>query len=138
MGTTRSHWSWSVVAMITSAFLAVASSTSPAQTSQTTQVMRDKLTQSEALLAALVTSNWAALNRHGRALEAVTRRPGWDVVRLPEFYKYTVAFQHSARALTEAAEMRDQSRAVTAYNGLVASCVECHAYVARARIARVQ
>jgi hypothetical protein len=138
MSTTQSHRCWSVVALLTTSLVAAASSTSPAQSLQTKQVMRDKLTESQSLLAALVTSNWAALDRHGRALEAVTRQPAWDVMRLPEFYEYTVAFQRSSKALVDAAEMRDQSTAVKAYNGLVASCVECHAYVARARIARVQ
>jgi len=107
-----------------------------AQSTQTKQVMRQKLAQSEQLLAALVTSNWVALDRHNRALEAVTNEPGWDVMRLPEFHKYTVAFQRSVQALTAAAEERDQRTALSAYNGLVASCVECHRYVARARIAQ--
>jgi hypothetical protein len=109
-----------------------------AQTAQTKQVMRQKLVQSEQLLAALVTSNWVALDRHSRALEAVTNEPGWDVMRLPEYHQHTTAFQRSIRALTRAAEERDQRTAVAAYNGLVASCVECHRYVARARIAQAQ
>ena len=103
---------------------------------QTKQVMRQKLAQSERLLGALVTSDWAALDRHGRALEAVTAQPGWDVMRLPEFHKYTVAFQRATLALAVAAKERDQRTALTAYTALVASCVECHSYVARARIAR--
>ena len=107
-----------------------------AQSMQTKQVMREKLLQSEQLLAALVTSNWAALDHHTRALEAVTRDPGWDVMRLPEFNKYTSAFQRSVQALTAAAKERDQGTALSAYNGLVSSCVDCHRYLARARIAQ--
>jgi len=108
-----------------------------AQTSQTDQVMREKLTQSERLLAALVTSNWAALDRHGRALRDLTSKPGWDQMRLPEYYKHTTAFQRSVESVVDAAGRRDQREALTAYNGLVASCVECHRYVARVRIVRV-
>jgi hypothetical protein len=107
-----------------------------AQTMQTRDVMRQKLSESALLLAALVTSDWGALDRHGRALDAVTALPGWDVMRLPEFYRYTTDFQRAVRAVIEAAEERDQRTALTAYNGLVASCVECHRYVSRARIAR--
>ena len=106
-----------------------------AQTLQTKQVMQQKLTESQQLLADVVTSNWAALDRHTRALETLTRQPGWDVMRLPEFYKQTMAFQQALAALREAAGQRDQGIAVTAYNGLVTSCVECHRYVARSRIA---
>ena len=97
--------------------------------------MRQKLAQSQQLLAALVTSNWASLGSRSRDLEALTNQPGWDVLRLPEFNKQTMAFQRAIQALAEASKQRDQRTALTAYNGLVASCVECHIYVARARIA---
>jgi len=106
-----------------------------AQTRQTKQVMRQKLAHSQQLLAALVTSNWASLASGSRDLEALTRQPGWDVLRLPEFNKQTLAFQRAIQALDDASKQRDQRTALTAYNGLVASCVECHSYVARSRIA---
>jgi hypothetical protein len=61
-----------------------------AQTRQTKQVMRQKLAHSQQLLAALVTSNWASLASGSRDLEALTRQPGWDVLRLPEFNKQTL------------------------------------------------
>jgi len=106
-----------------------------AQTRQTKQVMRQKLAHSQQLLAALVTSNWASLASGSRDLEALTHQPGWDVLRQPEFNKQTLAFQRAIQALDEASKQRDQRTALTAYNGLVASCVECHTFVARSRIA---
>jgi hypothetical protein len=105
---------------------------------QSKQVMQRKLEASERLLAALVTSNWRALDRDGRALKALTAEPGWDQLRLPEFQKHTAAFSRSIDAVIEAAGRRDQREALAAYNGLVASCVECHRYVSRARIARTK
>jgi hypothetical protein len=106
-----------------------------AQTTQTKQVMRQKLAQSQQLLAALVTSNWASLASGSRNLEALTRQPGWDVLRLPEYNMRTLAFQRAVQALDDASKQRDQRTALTAYNGLVASCVECHNFIARSRIA---
>ena len=106
-----------------------------AQTLQTKRIMQQKLTDSQQLLADVVTSNWAALDRHTRALDALTRQPGWDVMRLPEFHDQTTAFQKAMASLLDAAKQREQRTAVTAYNNLVSSCVECHRYVARARIA---
>jgi hypothetical protein len=103
---------------------------------QSKQVMQRKLEASERLLAALVTSNWGALDRHGRALKVLTDDPGWDQLRLPEFQKHTAAFAQSVDAVIDAAGRRDQREAVAAYNGLVASCVECHRYVSRARIVK--
>jgi hypothetical protein len=106
-----------------------------AQTRQTKQVMRQKLAHSQQLLTALVTSNWASLASGSRDLEALTRQPGWDVLRQPEFNKQTLAFQRALQELDDASKQRDQRTALTAYNGLVAACVECHNFVARSRIA---
>ena len=103
---------------------------------QSKQVMRRKLEASEQLLAALVTSNWVALDRHSRALKSLTADPGWDQMRLPEFQKHSAAFVQSSDALIEAAGRRDQREALAAYNGVVTSCVECHRYVSRARIVK--
>ena len=82
------------------------------QSTQTAQVMHAKLEHSGQLLAALVTSDWASFGHHARALQDVTTKPGWDVLRLPEFNKYTNAFQHSTEALVTAADARDQRSAL--------------------------
>ena len=105
------------------------------QTLQTKQVMQQKLAQSQQLLAAVVTSNWAALTQRTQALESLTRQPGWQVLQTPEYRNYTAAFEKGMQALTAAAQQGDQRTAATAYNELVNSCVECHRYVARSRIA---
>ena len=106
-----------------------------AQTAQTRQVMREKLEQSEILLAGLVTSNWASLHDTTQNLIGLTNRPGWQVLQSAEYARQTKAFLTATQALLAAADARDQRTAVTAYNGLVASCVECHRFVARSRIA---
>ena len=103
---------------------------------QSKQVMQRKLDASQQLLAALVTSNWVALDRSSRALKAQTADPGWDQLRLPEFQKHTAAFVQSMDALVEASGRRDQREALAAYNRLVTRCVECHRYVSRARIVK--
>jgi len=108
------------------------------QTAQTKRVMQQKLGESQQLLGALVTSNWAALNQRAQALEALTMDPGWQVLQTPEFRDYTAAFRRSTQAVTAAAAQRDQRTALTAYNQLVSSCVECHRYIARSRIASPQ
>ena len=116
--------------------LTVASlSTAEGQTAQTKQVMQQKLAQSQQLLAAVVTSNWTTLTQRTQALESLTRQPGWQFLQTTEYRSYTTAFEKATQALAAAAQQRDQRAAATAYNQLVSSCVECHRYVARARIA---
>jgi hypothetical protein len=137
MMTTKPRLS-AAVAIVTTAIavtMVLHSVEAPAQTVQTSQVMRQKLAESQQILAAVVTSNWTALDRHTRALEALTNQPGWDVMHLPEYHDQTVGFQRALAQLSAAVGQRDQRTAVTAYNALVTSCVECHRYVARARIA---
>jgi cytochrome c556 len=108
------------------------------QTVQTKRVMQQKLVESQQLLSALVTSNWAALGQRSQALESLTRDPGWQVLQTPEFRDYTAAFQRATQAVATTATQRDQRMALAAYTQLVGSCVECHRYVARARIARTR
>jgi len=120
-----------VLAMVTSTHLG-------AQTAQTRQVMREKLDRAELLLAGLVTSNWASLDREARALDALTNKPGWDVFRNPEYVRQTGTFHVAAQSLIDAAAQRDQQTVLKAYTGLVSSCVACHQYVARARVARAE
>lgn len=107
-----------------------------AQNDQTRQVMGQKLERSEQMLAALVTSNWDSLDRNTQALRALTTQLGWQALQFPEYNKYTDAFQRSTTALGDAARARDGEAALLAYNALVSSCVQCHRYVARARIVR--
>jgi len=124
-----------VFLMFTVLWLGMTGAPGHAQTAQTRQVMREKLELSEILLGGLVTSNWASLHKTTQSLIGVINRPGWQVLQSPEYIRQTTAFLNATQALLAAAEARDQRTALAAYNGLVASCVECHRYVARLRVA---
>ncbi len=126
---------FSLVLLTTTAMVVAFLSRAEGQTAQTKQVMQQKLAQSQQLLAAVVTSNWTALTQRTQAIESLTRQPGWQVLLTPEYRNYTAAFEKATQALAAAAQQRDQRTAATAYNELVNSCVECHRYVARSRIA---
>jgi hypothetical protein len=125
------------MALAAAALLGAAQPFTAGQTLQTERVMREKLDASQQLLAAVVTSDWGALDRQARRLEALTSEPGWDVMRLPEFSRQTVPFERALRSVAAAAGQRDQRTALAAYTDLVSACVECHQYVSRARIARL-
>jgi cytochrome c556 len=135
MDRSTTRWTYRVVFLLAVTLLLAQPHVGAAQTQQTNRVMRQKLAESQLLLGALVTSDWRALASHSQALQMLTMQPGWDVLRLPEFHNYTTAFQKAIQAVADAAGTRDQRNALTAYNALVSSCVECHRYVARARIA---
>jgi len=124
-----------ILLMFAALWLGTTGAVGHAQNGQTRQVMREKLELSGILLGGLVTSNWASLHKTTQSLIGVINRPGWQVLQSPEYVSQTTAFLNATQALLAAADARDQRTALTAYNGLVASCVECHRYVARSRVA---
>lgn len=131
---TRSKWA-RVTTAVAVTVLGFVAAMATAQTVQTQRVMQQKLAESQRILGAVVTSNWAELGQRARALQSLTQQPGWQVLQTPEFRNYTANFQKAAQAVADASNQRDQQTAVAAYNGLVTSCVDCHRYVARSRIA---
>jgi len=99
-------------------------------------VMRQKLAHAQKILEAVVTSDWTGLETHSRELEQLTKDPRWTVLTFPEYAKHSAAFVRSVQALHTAAAQRDLEKAPNAYVAVTLQCVECHRYLARARIAQ--
>jgi cytochrome c556 len=124
-------WTYRVVILLAVTSLLAQPHVAAAQTEQTKRVMRQKLAESQQLLGALVT-------RTGGRSPAIARRSDADdAARMgraaaARFHNYTTGFQKAVQALADAAGRRDQRTALSAYNALVSSCVECHLYVAGA------
>ena len=127
----RLLWAGAVVALAASLIV----SNSSAQTTALNRLMRQKLEQSQGMLAAVVTSNWADLERRSEALIRITNDPAWMVLNSPEYARQSQAFLRATQDLVDAAKRRDLDAAPPAYVSVTLSCVQCHRYVARARIA---
>ncbi|HMD37380.1 MAG TPA: hypothetical protein VKH42_20540, partial [Vicinamibacterales bacterium] len=115
--------------------LACAVAPTPAQGPQLTAVMREKLDHAQKILEAVVTSDWVGLEEHSRELEQLTRDPRWMVLRYPEYARHSAAFVRTIQALHRAAAQRDLEETPRAYVAVTLSCVECHRYLARERVA---
>jgi len=98
-------------------------------------LMREKLDQAQKILEAVVTSDWASLETHSRALERLTQDPAWRVFNSPEYAQHSAAFTQAIRDLQTAAVERDLEKAPQAYAALTLRCVDCHRYLARTRMA---
>jgi hypothetical protein len=110
-------------------------STSADQASQLSKVMRAKLGHSQAILAAVVTSDWASLDRESRALALAVRDPAWGfALTEPEYLRQSDAFSRALQDLIEASSRRDLEAAGNAQVTLTASCVRCHLYLSRRRM----
>jgi hypothetical protein len=107
------------------------------QTSQLSKVMRAKLGHSQAILGAVVTSDWAALDRESRALALAVRDPAWgNALTEPEYLRQSDAFSRALQDLIEASASKDLEAAGNAQVTLTASCVRCHLHLSRRRIGK--
>ena len=114
---------------------AVAGRSATSQTPRLNQVMRNKLDHSQKILEAVVTSNWQELDRHSRELARAAQDPAWSVLKMPEYVRHSGAFLRATDDLIEAAKLRDLEAASLGFISLSTSCVSCHRYMTRARIA---
>ncbi len=109
----------------------------PAQTVATGQVMRAKLVHSQRILEAVMTSNFNLLEQESRVLGALTKAPGWDVLKTPRYARYSADFLRETDDLVEAAHQRDLDAAALRYVALTLTCYECHRYVKDSRLAEL-
>ncbi len=107
-----------------------------AQTRQLNRVMREKLEHSKNILEGLVTSNWQQIERESLEIAKATQDPAWTVLKMPEYARQSDAFVRATESLIDAARRHDLEGASLGYVSLTTSCVSCHRYVARARLAR--
>jgi hypothetical protein len=101
-------------------------------------VMREKLDHSKAILGAVVTSDWGTLDRESRALARAAQDPAWMALRAPEYLRRSDEFQAALQQLIEASARKDLDLASKAEVSLTMSCVDCHKFIARRRIAQSQ
>ena len=119
------------------AFAALSMSVSADQGAQLNKVMRAKLGHSQVILGAVVTSNWAVLDKESRALALAVRDPAWGLALTePEYLRQSDAFSRALQDLIEASAKRDLEAAANAHVALTASCVRCHVHMTRRRVAK--
>jgi hypothetical protein len=102
---------------------------------QLNRVMRAKLGHSQAILGAVITSDWASLDRESRALALVVRDPAWSAVLTDrEYIRESDAFGRALQDLIQASARRDLEEAGNAQIMLTTSCVRCHLQLSRKRV----
>jgi hypothetical protein len=126
------HNTWRAVLMLGALFGLAAS---PAQGPEIQGLMREKLVHAQKILEAVVTSDWVNLETESRTLEQLTKDPRWMVLKYPEYAKYSEEFVQTVQDLRRAAAQRDLDKTPKAYVAVTMQCVECHRYLARARVA---
>jgi len=108
----------------------------PAQTPATGRLMRQKLAHSQKILEAILTSDFALLDRESAALAEATKSPAWSVLLYsPEYIRQSGAFLRALDDLRDAAKGRDLDGAASNYVSLTLTCFQCHRYMKNRRLA---
>lgn len=102
-------------------------------------VMRTKLSNTQGLLKAIVTTDFKEIDREAAALSRISEMEivSWQNPPRRDYTEQAMLFMSSVDDLREAARRRDIEAVGGAYTALVTTCVHCHAYVRDARIASV-
>ncbi|OFV91847.1 MAG: hypothetical protein A3G76_13415 [Acidobacteria bacterium RIFCSPLOWO2_12_FULL_65_11] len=115
--------------------LALAGPDAPAQTAATTRVMREKLTHSQKVLEAILTSDLKGLEDHSTALVNLTKTEGWAVLRSGEYQRQSAAFVHALDDLVASAKQKNLDAAAVQYMSMTMTCFECHRHIKNTRLA---
>ena len=110
-------------------------SAAAAQFSPLPQVMKLKLDSAQAVLRALVTEDYPALERSANQLGALTKRPEWGVLTTPEYARHSAEFLRESANLSASARAGDLNGAALDYAALTFKCVQCHRHVKGTRAA---
>jgi hypothetical protein len=99
--------------------------------------MREKLANTQQLLEAVVTANYAEMTRYSELLSRIsyTEIASWQAVAQPDYVRHATQFLASVKGVSDAASRRNADEAAREYTTLVGTCVGCHAYVRNARTA---
>jgi hypothetical protein len=109
---------------------------SPAQT-PLQMAMREKLAQSQRLLADVITGDFEGIYKNATPLSRIseTEIASWQARSNPDYIRNAVLFLDSVKGLRDAAVTKDIDAARLEYVNLISSCVRCHTYVRGARMA---
>ena len=94
-------------------------------------VMREKLTNAQTLLAAVVTRDFRTIDQVAERLSRISEMEvgSWQAQPAsPQYRQQAVEFLSAVQDLRQAAQARDIEKAGTAYTKLASSCVTCHRF----------
>jgi len=100
-------------------------------------IMQTKLSNTQALLKAIVTSDFKQIDREAAALNRISEMEivSWQNPPRREYTQQAMLFMSAVDDLREASQRHDIEAVGAAYTALITTCVHCHAYVRDARSA---
>jgi hypothetical protein len=97
--------------------------------------MRKKLEASNQILEGLCTEDSELILQGARTLNEMSQSERWRVNNDPMYRQFSGDFREITQQLIEAAEEKNQDRALLKWMDATMSCIDCHSFVRGIRIA---
>ena len=100
--------------------------------------MKAKLAHSQQVLKGLATEDFDLIAKNAQAMSLLCVDEMWMVLQTPEYRERSAEFRRSVDAVTEAAKKKNLEAAALGYVDVTLKCVNCHKYVRKVRMARLE
>jgi hypothetical protein len=100
--------------------------------------MKAKLKHSQEVLKGLATEDFNLIAKNSQAMSLLCEDELWQILQTPEYRARSAEFQRSVDAVTEAARKKNLEAAALGYVDVTLKCVNCHKYVRKVRMARLE
>ena len=103
-------------------------------------IMRTKLSNTQSLLKAIVTTDYKEIDRAADALSRINEMEivSWQTSPKREYTRQAMLFMTAVDDLRDASKRHDIEGVGAAYSTLITTCVHCHAFVRDARSASLR
>ena len=102
------------------------------------EFMQAKLKHSQQLLKGLATEDFDLIAKNSQAISLLCEDELWMVLKTPEYLERSTEFRRSADSITQAAKQKNLEAAALGYVDMTLKCVNCHKYLRRERMAKVE
>lgn len=99
--------------------------------------MKAKLAHSQQVLKGLAMEDFDLIAKHSQAMSLLCVDEIWMVLQTPEYRERSTEFRRSVDAVTDAARKKNLEAAALGYVDVTLKCVNCHKYVRKVRMARL-
>ena len=119
-------------------FLGTLFATSASAQDNVAVFMKAKLKHSQEVLKGLATEDFDLIAKNSQAMSLLCEDENWMVLQTPEYRERSTEFRRSVDAVTEAAKKKNLEAAALGYVDVTLKCVNCHKYVRKVRMARLE
>jgi hypothetical protein len=97
--------------------------------------MRAKLTASQDVLEGLVTEDYGKIQKGAQTMLVMSKAADFQVFPTPTYSQYAGEFRRAVERLSKTAKNKQLDTAALNYMHVTMTCVNCHKYVAKEKIA---